>query len=111
MGQGRASFSRPSGGTIAIGMGGRHFGPGTVRGERGFNRSFRRFQNPYYPYYYGYGDPYFYSDDYGAYQADYRQEPGPQAPAVVQEKAEPLPDPVLLELFTPGGAGTLIRAR
>ena len=95
MGQGRVSAGHPSGGSIAIGMG-HHFGPGVVRGERGFNHPFRRYR---YPYGYGlYGVPYF-SDDYGPSEADYRPEPAP-APVVqvLQEKPEPLPDPVLLEL-------------
>jgi hypothetical protein len=98
VGQGRVSMGRPSGGTIAIGMGGRHFGPGVVRSERGFNRRFRQNPYPYFPYYYGYSDPYFYSEDYGPYEPDYRPEPPPQPTQIVQEKAEPLPDPVLLEL-------------
>src|SRR5262249_13880932 len=45
-----------------------------------------------------YGGPYYYSDDYGPYEAAYRPEPAPQPIPAVQEKAEPLPDPVLLEL-------------
>ena len=97
LGQGRVSMGRPPGGTIAIGMGGHHFGPGTVRGGHGFSRPYRRYG---YPYGYGlYGVPYYYPEDYGPYEADYRPEPVPQpAPVIVQEKPEPLPDPVLLEL-------------
>ena len=93
----RAGVGRPAGGSIAIGMGGHHFGPGVVRGGRGFNRGYRRSG---YPYGYGlYGAPYYYSDDYGPYEADYRPEPAPPPPVqLVQEKPEPLPDPVLLEL-------------
>ena len=40
----------------------------------------------------------YFSDDYGPYEADYRPEPAPPVVQVVQEKPEPLPDPVLLEL-------------
>ncbi len=95
--QGRVGVGRPGGGSIAIGMGGHHFGPGIVRGGHTFNRPYRRYGNPYG---YGfYGAPYYFSDDYGPSEADYRPAPAP-APVVqvVQEKPEPLPDPVLLEL-------------
>lgn len=95
--QGRVGVGRPGGGSIAIGMGGHHFGPGIVRGGHAFNRPYRRYGNPYG---YGfYGAPYYFSDDYGPSEADYRPAPAP-APVVqvVQEKPEPLPDPVLLEL-------------
>lgn len=94
--QGRVGAGRPAGGSIAIGMGGHHFGPGIVRGVHAFNRPYRR----YNPYGYGfYGAPYYFSDDYGPSEADYRPEPAPpQVVQVVQEKPEPLPDPVLLEL-------------
>jgi hypothetical protein len=91
-------MGRPAGGSIAIGLRGHHFGPGVVQGERGFNHPYRRYV---YPYSYGYGlygAPYYYSEDYGPYEADYRPEPVPQPVQVVQEKPEPLPDPVLLEL-------------
>ena len=93
--QGRVGFGHPSGGSV--GISGRHFGPGIVVSGRGFNRGYRRSG---YPYGYGlYGAPYYYSDDYGPYEADYRPEPAPPQPVqLVQEKPEPLPDPVLLEL-------------
>jgi len=62
--------------------------------ERGHRRPFGRS-----PYFYGYGAPYFYSDDYRYGQAEYaRPEPPPQLAPIVQEKPEPLPEPVLLEL-------------
>jgi hypothetical protein len=94
--QGRVGIGRPAGGSITIGMGGHHFGPGLVRGGHFFNRPYRRSG---YPYGYGvYGAPYYFSDDYGPYEADYRPEPAPPVVHVVQEKPEPLPDPVLLEL-------------
>lgn len=94
--QTRVGVGHPSAGPV--GMTGHHFGTSIVVNPRGFNRPFRRFGYPY-PYGYGlYGAPYYYGDDYGAYESDYRAEPAPQAAPVVQEKAEPLPDPVLLEL-------------
>jgi len=82
--------SRPMPGPV--GRGGRHFGLGVSVFERGrhpFGRS---------PFFYGYGYPYLYSD-YEPYDYEYSQ-PQPSTPPapVVQEKPEPLPDPVLLEL-------------
>ena len=95
--QGRVGVGRPGGGSIAIGMGGHHFGPGIVRGGRTFNHPYRRYGNPYgYAFY---GAPYYFSDDYGPSEADYRPEPAPPPVVqVAQQKPEPLPDPVLLEL-------------
>jgi hypothetical protein len=82
----------PSGG-VGIG-GGRHFGSGIAVVERGHRHSFAR---P--PFFYGYGYPYFYSDDYAPNEVEYaRPEPPPQPAPVIQEKPEPLPEPVLLEL-------------
>jgi hypothetical protein len=92
----RVGVGHPS--TGPVGMSGRHFGANIVVNPRGFNRPYRRYG---YPYGYGYGlygTPYYYSDDYGPSEADYRPEPAPQPAPVVQEKPEPLPDPVLLEL-------------
>jgi hypothetical protein len=66
-------------------------------GGRGMHR--HSFSRP--PFFYGYGDPYFYSDYYPPYEDEQyaRPEPPPQpAPPPVQVKNEPLPDPVLLEL-------------
>jgi hypothetical protein len=89
--QTRISMGRPSG--VSVGISGRHFGPGTVAFERSHRRTYGRS-----PYFYGYGTPYFYSDDYGYDQAEYARPEPPQMVPVVQEKPEPLPDPVLLEL-------------
>jgi len=94
--QARVGTGRPSAGPV--GMTGRHFGTSIVVSPRAFNRPYRRYG---YPYSYGYGlygAPYYYSDDYGPSEVDYRPEPAPQLVPVVQEKPEPLPDPVLLEL-------------
>jgi len=74
-----AGVHRPSGGV------GITFGDGRAR------RPFRR--RPFF-----YGAPYFYSD-YDSYAPEYQAPPpAPQPAPVVQVKAEPLPDPVLLEL-------------
>ncbi len=90
--QSRISVGRPAG--APVGMSGRHFGPGIVTVERGHRRPVGRS-----PYFYGYGAPYFYSDDYRYDQAEYTSpEPAPQPAPIVQEKPEPLPEPVLLEL-------------
>lgn len=90
--QSRISVGRPVG--SPVGMSGRHFAPGIVTVEREHRRPFGRF-----PYFYGYGAPYFYSDDYRYDQAEYaRPEPAPQPAPIVQGKPEPLPEPVLLEL-------------
>jgi hypothetical protein len=91
--QSRIAMGRPSPGFSA--GSGRHFA-GSVRVvERG--------QHPWAqgrPFFYGYGPPYFYADDYyEPYPAEYaRPEPAPQPAPVVQEKPGPLPEPVLLEL-------------
>jgi hypothetical protein len=58
-----------------------------------------RGHRPLNPAYGFYGVPYFYSDYYDPYEVEYAppEPPLPPAPAA-QVKAEPLPDPVLLEL-------------
>ena len=94
--QARIGVGHPSAGPV--GISGRHFGAGIVVSPRGFNRPYRRYGYPY-PYGYGlYGAPYYYSDDYGPSEVEYRPETAPQVVPVVREKPEPLPDPVLLEL-------------
>jgi hypothetical protein len=73
---------------------GRHFGAGISVIERGHRHPFGRS-----PFFYGYGAPYFYSDDYEPYDLQYaRSEPAPQPAPVIQASPEPLPEPVLLEL-------------
>jgi len=90
--QSRVSMGRPAAGPV--GMGGRHFGPGISVVERGHRHPFGRS-----PFFYGYGAPYFYSDDYEPYDLQYaRSEPAPQPASVIQASPEPLPEPVLLEL-------------
>jgi len=94
MAQSRISMGRPT--SAPAGGTARHFGPVVSVVERGHHR-----QHPFgrSPFFYGYGYPYFYPDDYGPYEDSYeRPEPPPQPAPVVQEKPEPLPDPVLLEL-------------
>ena len=73
------------------GAGGRHSSVGIASRDGMHRRPFRR--TPYF-----YGAPYFYSD-YDSYEPE-RPTPPPAAPPapVVQVTAEPLPDPVLLEL-------------
>src|SRR6266700_66115 len=89
--QSRISMGRTAAGPVA--MGGRHFGAGisvVERGHRHFGRS---------PFFYGYGAPYFYSDDYEPYDLQYaRSEPAPQPVPLPQANPEPLPEPILLEL-------------
>jgi len=65
-------------------------------GGRGMRR--HSFSRP--PFFYGYGDPYFYSDYYPPNEEEQyaRPEPPPQPAPAPQVKNEPLPDPVLLEL-------------
>ena len=91
--QSRVSMGRPAAGSVRMG-GGRHFGPGISVVERGHRHPFGRS-----PFFYGYGAPYFYSDDYEPYDLQYaRPEPVPQPASVIQASPEPLPEPVLLEL-------------
>jgi len=90
--QSRVSMSRPAAGPVA--MGGRHFGAGISVIESGHRRLFGRS-----PFFFGYGAPYFYSDDYEPYDLQYaRSEPAPQPAPSSQANPEPLPEPVLLEL-------------
>jgi len=90
--QSRVSIGRPAAGPV--GMRGRHFGPGISVVERGHIHPFVRS-----PFFYGYGAPYFYFDDYEPYDLQYaRPEPAPQPASVIQASPEPLPEPVLLEL-------------
>src|SRR5262245_17460369 len=91
--QGQVSMIHSSPGFAATS--GRHFA-GSVRVvERGPRHWAQR-----NPFFYGYGAPYFYADDYyERYPAEYiRQEPPPQPAPIVEAKPEPLPEPVLLEL-------------
>jgi hypothetical protein len=65
-----------------------------IGGRGGHHRRFAR--SPFF-----YGDPYFYSDFYEPYEAEYAKpepvaQPAPAPPEPV--KSEPIPDPVLLEL-------------
>jgi hypothetical protein len=90
--QSRVSMGRPAAGPV--GMGGRHFGSGISVVETGHRHPFGRS-----PFFYGYGAPYFYSDDYEPYDLQYaRSEPAPQPLPLSQANPEPLPEPVLLEL-------------
>ena len=84
-------MGRPAAGPV--GMGGRHFGAGISVVERGHRHPFGRS-----PFFFGYGAPYFYSDDYEPYDLQYaRSEPAPQ-PVSSEANPGPLPEPVLLEL-------------
>jgi hypothetical protein len=70
-------------------------GFGHIQQNRIIARGHRAF-NPAYGYY---GTPYFYSDYYEPDQLEYLPpEPPPNPTPAAQVKAEPLPDPVLLEL-------------
>jgi len=90
--QSRVSMGRPVAGPV--GMGGRHFGTAISVIERGHRHQFGRS-----PFFYGYGAPYFYSDDYEPYDLQYaRSEPAPQPAPAIQASPQPLPEPVLLEL-------------
>ena len=89
--QSRVSMGRPAAGPV--GMGGRHFGAGISVVERGHRHPFGRS-----PFFFLYGAPYFYSDDYEPYDLQYaRSEPAPQ-PVSSEANPGPLPEPVLLEL-------------
>jgi len=89
--QSRVSMGRPAAGPV--GMGGRRFGAGISVVERGHRHPFGRS-----PFFFGYGAPYFYSDDYEPYDLQYaRSEPAPQ-PVSSEANPGPLPEPVLLEL-------------
>jgi hypothetical protein len=72
------------------------FAPASRLGPRPI--SIARGHHRYYPGYGYYGSPFWYSDYYEPYDVDYAP-PEPPAPApVMQIKAEPTPDPELLEL-------------
>ena len=89
--QSRVSMGRPAAGPV--GMGGRRFGAGISVVERGHRHPFGRS-----PFFFGYGAPYFYSDDYEPYDLQYaKSEPAPQ-PVSSEANPGPLPEPVLLEL-------------
>ena len=89
--QSRVSMGRPAAGPV--GMGGRHFGAGISVVERGHRHPFGRS-----PFFFLYGAPYFYSDDYEPYDLQYaKSEPAPQ-PVSSEANPGPLPEPVLLEL-------------
>jgi len=89
--QSRVSMGRPAAGPV--GMGGRRFGAGISVVERGHRHPFGRS-----PFFFLYGAPYFYSDDYEPYDLQYaRSEPAPQ-PVSSEANPGPLPEPVLLEL-------------
>jgi hypothetical protein len=75
----------------ARGAGGHRPSVGIGFGEGMHRRPFRR--TPYF-----YGAPYFYSDFNSYEPEDQAPAPSPQPAPVVQVKAEPLPDAVLLEL-------------
>lgn len=66
---------------------------GRSAGRMVIAREHRAF-NPAYGYY---GTPYFYGDYYEPYDLQYPA-PAPEAPPATPVKAEPLPDPMLLEL-------------
>lgn len=74
-------------------MGPRHFAGSVSVGTRFHRHPFGR-----YPFF-GWGAPYFYADDYGPDEVEYREEPRPQpSPQPQIEAAQPVGDPVLLEL-------------